>query len=153
MKTVIISILSILMIFIAGCGKDKAVDPDPTQAMAVNLTMAEKVEGNDRELVFYIATDQIFGCCNNLIQNEVLRQDNLVNIYFDGIYFPDICLTALGPATAEISMGDLAPGNYMIYLNNGSLSNFVLKVTAESYTIEPIKIVNLTIKNSFLPRE
>lgn len=143
----------IALLLVIGCGKDKMTDPAQQQGFPVNMTMIEMFEYSQSSLAFLLATDQIYGCFNNEIVNEVLWRGSSINIIIEGIYFPELCLTALGPATARIELGALSPGEYNITISNGTFSTFKLIVTEDDYRIEPVTISNLTINNSLLIRE
>lgn len=153
MKKVIILIAVLLII--AGCGKDKITQSDPTDnnAMAINLTMAEDPTGTTNELIFFLATDEILGCANFKILYDLKWRGLAPEIDILGSELPEICATAYGPATASINMGILPLGENIITINNGNSSVFKLIVTENAYQIVPVELHNLTINNSYLGRD
>lgn len=153
MKKVLV--LMAVILILAGCGKDKITQNDPTdnEVMAINLTMAEDPTSTTNELIFHLATDQILGCANFKILYDLKWRGLAPEIDILGSDLPDICATAYGPATAAINMGVLPSGEHIITINNGMSSIFKLIVTENAYQIVPEELHNLTINNSYLARD
>lgn len=62
-------------------------------------------------IVLLMHTEKIYGCCNYGLESEVRIAGNVVRIRLRGVYKPDVCLTALGPAQGAHVL-KLAPGKY-----------------------------------------
>ena len=56
-------------------------------------------------------TEKIYSCCNFEIRSLISSNENNINIELLGIYLPDICATALGPASSRLPL-DLSNGEY-----------------------------------------
>lgn len=72
------------------------------------------LEGRPR-IILEMRTEKIYGCCNNRIVAEINRSGNYITINLKGILFPEICLTALGPAGFRDFL-DLPEGIYSLNL-------------------------------------
>lgn len=64
-------------------------------------------------------TEDIFGCVNFTIDEKVSVGAGLIDIRHMGIFIPDVCFTALGPATASEGF-ELPIGTYTLRFRNGS---------------------------------
>lgn len=113
------SFLSITILFILLYGCSKSPLSVPVFDENVKIAMVEQVDSTKRTLTFNCATEKIFGCINFLINNRVTVSDNKISIHFIEIAKSDICLTAIGPATATIELGSLANKNYELELTVG----------------------------------
>ncbi len=60
-----------------------------------------------------LTTQKIYGCSNYYISAVCSVEENLIEVFINGIAAPEICLTALGPAAARIKTG-LKEGNYIL---------------------------------------
>ncbi len=82
-----------------------------------------------------MATEEIYPCCNWSIKSEIAVQGNKISIDFLGIYVPEICLTALGPATST-SFLDISNREYSLYFSyRNIIDKYVLTVTDSSNKI------------------
>ncbi|MGB3339860.1 MAG: hypothetical protein WBB37_00045 [bacterium] len=76
-----------------------------------------------------------------------------IDIEFNGIFIPDICLTAFGPAKTTLNLGTLSNGTYDVEIDVEQKKSFgQLIVTPEYYKIDLYKQAQLQITYSTLNR-
>jgi hypothetical protein len=89
-------------------------------------------------IMLSMATEKIYPCCNWSIISDVTLQNNQIFVTISGIYIPEICLTALGPATSRDFL-DIPNGEYSLYLSyRNTVDRYTLSVTdsyIETYNI------------------
>ena len=102
----------------------------------INIRMVETFNISPRTVQFYCSTSKTYPCCNYSINVEHQRLSNVIDISFKNIIEHDICLTALGTATAVIDLGALSNGTYRLNFHNGNVRHIgELIVTSERYKI------------------
>jgi hypothetical protein len=79
-------------------------------------------EGNP-EILLAMRTEEIYGCCNFSILADVEKAPGKVTVTLQGIFRPEICLTALGPATLIRSL-PLETGTYRLVVRNGDVEDW-----------------------------
>jgi len=90
---------------------------------------------SEPSIMLSMATEKIYGCCNYTIMSEVSVEGKVISIGLSGIYAPEICLTALGPATS-LSFLDISNGEYSLCFSyRGIADRYVLTVTDSSIEI------------------
>ncbi|MBA7633379.1 hypothetical protein ES703_40945 [subsurface metagenome] len=77
-------------------------------------------------------TEKIYGCCNFTIESEIGIYDSKILIDISGIYVPEICLTALGPATSK-SFLDVSDGEYLLELSYRGVTDEYILIITNSY--------------------
>lgn len=76
-----------------------------------------------------LKSEKIYGCFNYTIVSAYKIDNKTIEINVLGINKPNICLTALGPATGRIKLGELY-GNYEIVIQgNGFANNYNLVIS------------------------
>ena len=86
-------------------------------------------------IVLELQTEKSYPCCNWSIDSRVRVAGQVVTVDVGDICVPEVCLTAIGPATATQFL-DLAPGSYTLQLSAGArLDRYSLAVTDESLTV------------------
>ncbi len=86
-------------------------------------------------IMLSMATEKIYGCYNWSIISKIMVQGNKVLIDLLGVYVPEICLTALGPAIST-SFLDISNGKYLLYFSSKNIiDRYVLTVTDSSIKI------------------
>lgn len=134
MKQIILSILLFWLLNLAGC-QDLGEEAAPLESGLV-INLSENLAPSQRTLTFNCSTEKIYGCMNFRIINRVRVGLGSIAIWFDGIDNPHICLTALGPARANIELGTLTNGNYNITISTAKqITQATLDVTADRYVI------------------
>ncbi len=82
-------------------------------------------------------TERIYPCCNFSILADIYSNASIVTVQLKGIFEPEACLTALGPATYSKPLA-LPAGTYQLVVVNGSKSDRrLLEVTTSSIRISP----------------
>jgi hypothetical protein len=102
----------------------------------INIKLSEELLQDKRDLYLYCHTERIYGCINYGIDYYVYKGANSFKIKFNSVVISDICLTALGPASCRIELGELSEGTYNSNLEvNGKAELAILTVTNDSYKI------------------
>ncbi len=128
---------SSLFVFL-GCSIFKSEESKPIEG---NIIFSVK-EGyrdyssiSEPSIMLSMVTEKIYPCCNWSIICDVIVDGNIVSVDFLGIYIPEICLTALGPAHYT-SFLDIPEGEYSLYFTyKGVVDAYVLTVTDSSIKI------------------
>ena len=91
---------------------------------------------SEPSIMLSMATEEIYGCCNYSIISKITVQSNKISIDFLGIYVPEICLTAFGPA-GSTSFLDISNGEYPLYFSSyrSGTDRYILTVTDSSIKI------------------
>jgi hypothetical protein len=89
----------------------------------------------DPEIGLTMRTEKIYGCINYSIVHQVERSGNIISVRLQSIYIPEICLTAIGPASGYSTL-DLTPGSYRLkFISGTAIDEFQLNVTDTSLTV------------------
>lgn len=83
-------------------------------------------------ILLSMETEKIYGCCNFTIESEIGIYDSKILIDISGIYVPEICLTALGPATSK-SFLDVSNGEYLLELSYEGITDIYTLIVTNSY--------------------
>lgn len=119
----------------------------------INIKLAEELSPDKRTLYLYCGTERIYGCINYGIDYYVIKGANSFKIKFNSVVISDICLTALGPASCRIKLGELIEGTYNLNLEvNGKAELAVLTVTNDSYKITHTPGFDFKFDNAELKR-
>lgn len=128
-------LLAALFVLLAACAQKNITARDGRIFFAVSEAYPGGKEGVEPSLFLSMDTEKIYACCNYSIETFFLRLGSLLSVDVRGIYKPDICLTALGPA----GWGDfleLEEGVYSLELMDGLQKNvFELTVTQDSMMV------------------
>lgn len=99
------------------------------------VELRETLSPASRSLGFFCRTEKIYPCANFPLTAEQ-RFGDRIEITFTTVAKPEICLTALGPATTVIDFDTPQKGSYGIDLNNDRLMNSgTLTVSDTSLTL------------------
>jgi hypothetical protein len=137
MKNIVATLICILCII--ACSKNKTTTI-PGRGLKIEdslkIRMAEEVDSLKRTLKLTCFTKKQFECSNFYITNTIKITGNVISIHFNEIQSPDICLTAIGPASAVLNFENILNGKYVleIYINNSKIES-QLDVSAASYKI------------------
>lgn len=103
----------------------------------IEITMFEELNPEGRSLQFVCRTEKIYPCYNwSLVYKQLHNSPNRIEIEFQGIYIPDICATAIGPATARINLGYFPNGTFPMFITvKGHCHNALLHVSPGAYSI------------------
>jgi hypothetical protein len=130
---------SLVLVAASGCALfEQSDDFRPIEGTIIfSVCHASEVHGYSDEdgLFLGMCTEKIYGCCNwSIVHKSEVRKDQ-VSIELLGIYAPDICLTALGPAGSHVLL-DLSPGEYALQFICGCLTDlYTLSVTDTSFAV------------------
>ena len=84
---------------------------------------------SEPSIMLLMVTEKTYPCCNWSIISDIAVQSNKISIDFLGIYVPEICLTAFGPAQST-SFLDISEGEYSLYFSyRGITDRYFLTVT------------------------
>ena len=144
----------LLGLVLAGCldgtGDRSAFDPVDSR---IRIGLTENLTAGPRTLTLQCSTEKDYPCCNWSIENGFSRSANRISIAFTGIYKPEICLTAFGPASASIALGTLEQGTYPVSVTvNGQAFTTDLTVSAASYAVAPAESPLVTFPKQELLR-
>lgn len=80
-------------------------------------------------------TEKEYGCCNWSLASRITTKRRSINVNFVGILVPEICLTAIGPASS-VSVLDISPGEYGLTFSHRNVTDvYRLEVTVSSFQI------------------
>jgi len=80
-------------------------------------------------IMLSMATEKHYGCCNWQIVSEIGVQRSQIAVHILGIYAPEICLPAFGPAQST-SFLEISEGKYSLYFYyRGVRDRYALTVT------------------------
>lgn len=133
----------ILLISFYSCSKEKNVEDINTINSDIKVTLIEELSEAKNVLNINSETIEQQPCFNtSLISKHELNGDK-IQIEYNGIYTPEICLTAIGSARTGYSF-DLSEGEYSIEFLNDKISNYAsLHVDNEKYIIELLSAHNI----------
>lgn len=105
MKTLIF--LSMLLFVFGSCKKE-------FEEIAIDSDIGVAVELTDAGVIIHGVTDKVYGCLGYKIIHIEKVFKNSVQIRFQKVEVPNVCLTAMGPAECRINLGKLSPGEYTV---------------------------------------
>jgi hypothetical protein len=89
-------------------------------------------------ILLEMKTEKIYGCCNNRLISEIVRSGSFIAVNLKGVLFPEICLTALGPATSRDFL-NLPEGVYSLNFQQWSVPDrYTLTVKKDAIEITPM---------------
>jgi hypothetical protein len=139
MKTHILFLIVLLPLLLILIGCEDTVSDNTSYTSIdsrINIKLREELSANSKKVILNCRTERIYGCINYGIDYSVIKTANNFRIKFSGIIISDICLTALGPASAQINLGNLSTGTYNLTLEvNGKTESALLIVTDSLYQI------------------
>ncbi len=120
----------------------------------VSISLAEYLEPQERTLTFKFLTEKDFPCINYQISHAVQRMGNTISIELTGVEKADVCLDAIGPASAFIDVGNLSEGDYELIIKVGHelVNQGTLKVTSQAYHLTMEQPEGLLLENTDLLR-
>ena len=125
----------------------------------VIITLDEIDNDNGNDLILHCRTELEYPCFNYSINyNSVIIQEGnlrffaIYQIKFNKIITPDICLEAIGPATAIINLGNIDNGAHTLIFDNGFPVSSMLIVTEEMYKIQSWDSTQIDFENPILFR-
>jgi hypothetical protein len=90
---------------------------------------------SEPRIVLSMVTEKWYPCCNWSIRSQVIVQNREVLIRLFGIYVPEVCATAVGPAASR-SLLNISTGEYSIFFSYRDVTDsYSLTVTDSSIQI------------------
>jgi hypothetical protein len=117
-KKFLFSLLPIMMMgLFSSCNND---DENDHAFNYINLEFYEEFSVDGPELIFNFSTVETFPCSNFTIDVNVTPTPGYTEMEISDIDVPDVCVTAIGPATQIVSMGPSSSSTtkYSIWVNN-----------------------------------
>ena len=143
----------IIALFIFGCESETA-QPVNTLGSEVELSMTEFVEEDERTLTLKFLTRKDFPCINYRIKNTLIMDDQSINITLEKVEKADVCLDAIGPASAFVELGHLPNKEYNLNIQLGEsiIKSGTLTVSKDAYHIEMHDYESVELVNPDLQR-
>lgn len=91
---------------------------------------------NTSVLILNFATTTSFPCINYGISTSSFFENNELIMRFDSIAKSDLCLTAIGPASAYIDLPEST--ERLVMLNGNSIDLYEINITREKVEINPV---------------
>ncbi len=140
-----------LILITFSCSKDDVSEYDKVNS-DIKVVIAEELSDSKGMLNIASETIERQPCINFSLISKHDLEGNKIKIKYSGIYRPEICPTAIGPARANHSF-DLLNGNYDIELINDNISNSIsLMVDSEKYIIKSLLVRNIVLEMDTLYR-
>jgi len=131
---------------------ERTSPPAPIDSGVV-LRLHEKLAATGRSLELLGRTERTYGCSNFSILYELQLAGDAISVRFTGIHMPDICLTAIGPATCTVQLGPTAMGSRLLLLGTTGGSVVTrLVVNADSIEVKGARSVGITVPAPVLHR-
>ncbi|SFC94585.1 hypothetical protein SAMN04487907_1213 [Zunongwangia mangrovi] len=148
MKKIIILIISIIAL---SCSRDD----DNLNSIESNIDfMPIEIYNNsniseDPDLKLKLITEEIFPCINYSIITSQSIEKNELRIRMEKISSPEICLTALGPATSYIDLQENI--NEITFINGHTIDKYSISINQEKISINLIEsnFTNLLFEKTF----
>lgn len=119
----------------------------------INIKMSEQLGTQARTFQLRLATDKAYPCINYYLKTNSEANTNGIFIEILGVYVPDICLTAIGPATSVISLTDLQDKTYDIEFKIGkNISTGKLLRTSDEYRLQMDDLFQIKIPEPLIKR-
>lgn len=148
MKNLLWTLTSILILY--SCSKDNEISNSDRINSDIKVVMIEGLSDSKNVLNINSETIEQQPCINHSLIAKHEINGNNIQIRYSGIYRPDICLTAIGPARTGYSF-DLSNGNYNIEFINDNISNSaLLSVDNEKYIIKMLSASNIIVERDTL---
>lgn len=122
------------LLFIFSCESEEA-EPSNTLGSEIELSMAEYIDLDQRTLILKFLTLEDFPCINYQIKHQVMVDHQTISVVLEKVEAADICLDAIGPASAFIDLGQLSEKEYdlQIQLGESLINQGTLTVSKEAY--------------------
>jgi len=140
MKIKILLMIIILLLLSVSCDKGDNGDYLPIESDILFTFRPDNTDGNSLtdNIVLYLKTDEFYSCCNY----EIVWNDEIIsgvfNVNLRSIYVPEICLTALGPATTEIPW-DFSTGEFNLsFTHVSAIDSYHVVISDSSIVVTPI---------------
>ena len=152
MKNYIFLIISAFLF--CSCSTEVFKEPDQSDldpiGSDINVTLLEHLSEEGAELKIRSETVELQPCINFYLTTEFSYSAEGLKINYPGIYKPEVCLTAIGPATSE-KVFPFKNGTYEVeFVNEGVSNKGELIVDDEKYSMELFSPVNVFVEKETL---
>jgi hypothetical protein len=133
-KIFIIPLFTLVIAVFSSCNKEE----EPEQSFQyINLEFFEQFSSEGSQILFNLQTIETFPCSNFSLQTSITKSNNHTDIRITNIDVPDICVTALGPASLQLNMGDFSnvPSLFSIWVNE-KRHDFELETTEKTIKVK-----------------
>jgi hypothetical protein len=103
-----------------------------------NLFLSFEESGGD--IALDIWTERIYGCYNYEVVADLAVRGSAIKISIEGVYQPQFCQDALGPARQEVKLGQLDGAHNLVFIYQGLRDRYRLAVSSERITITPKRV-------------
>lgn len=128
------------------CKPEEVIPTFPLES-SVEVEIKELAVAGNKHVVLSCRTSKMYDCANNFIRVSLQQAAGQVTVTFLGITGDRLCMSTLGPARADLDLGQLPKGQYQLKINGldscqGTLT--VRDATIELHFPQPkgIEIVN-----------
>jgi len=141
------------LLFVFACEGEETA-PSNTLGSEIELSMTEFIDADQRILTLKFLTLKDFPCINNRIKYETTVDQQTVSIVLEKVEEAEVCLDAIGPASAFIELGQLDEKEYdlQIQLGESIIKHGTLAVTKDAYLIHLDDEAGITLLNPALNR-
>jgi hypothetical protein len=102
---------------------------------------------SDPQLYLQMVTEKIYPCMNYGISNTLVTNPGRIDVNIHGIFTPDICLTALGPA-GSMKRLNAPQGNYRLtFRYAGAVDEYNMTINKSFVRLEPVNRVHTVSEN------
>jgi hypothetical protein len=135
----IIPVVSLAIL--GGCVFDQPGDWTDLQPITSRVTFRLQethhlYQEGDPSIALTMVTEREYGCMNYSIRNRISVREGRIFADLFGIFVPEVCLTAMGPAHSHSPLG-LSNGDYLLRFRAGNtVDNYRVIVSDASITIE-----------------
>ncbi|MEK6476853.1 hypothetical protein WJR50_04935 [Catalinimonas sp. 4WD22] len=145
--------LLIPLLLMFACEGEQAV-PSNTLGSEIELSMAEYIDSDQRSLSFKFLTLKDFPCINYSIKHETVVDNQAIKIVLEKVEVSDVCLDAIGPASAFIDLGALSEKEYdlQIQLGESLINHGTLSVSKDAYQLNLLESEGIDLLESTLNR-
>lgn len=115
-----------------GCSPEEAIPTFPLES-SVEVEIKELPVEGKKHVVLSCRTAKMYACANHLIRASLQQAAGQLTVTFLGVTGDRLCMSALGPARADLDLGQLPNGQYQLKLN--ALDNNQGSLTVSDATI------------------
>ncbi|GAB5399407.1 MAG: hypothetical protein Aureis2KO_09920 [Aureisphaera sp.] len=96
-----------------------------------------------------LITTEIYPCANYALETTTFIRENELIVRFDGVFRPNICLTAIGPATTHVDLPDSI--DRLTFLNGENIDKYTVDINAEkiNVTLSESSFTHLLYEHTF----
>lgn len=129
------------LLLVAGCelldGGSAARETVPLTYLAAERHVGQ--EPGEPVLTLQLTSDEIFPCFNYRIDAVPVAVGGRVDVYVDGVDLGDVCLTALGPASATLPLAAEEGTTTLRIVNGRVIDEAEVTVTEDAVRIRPVR--------------